>query len=222
MPGYVLRIFHDRLPAHASARLPALDRVVYCVGGSARCEAGGEAKAIGADEAWHGRAEATVTAGPAETTLWRWEFLPESGLRDGKLRGEGVRSRDAGAYRLNLDPQGRYLMRCDRVNFPPGGEALTHVHAGPGVRSLLKGDLYIDSGGKQMVLAPGSTWVEFGPEEVYARASADEPTSFVRVMIIPRAYAGRSTITYTRAEDRDKPKSQQYQRYLEEPVELRP
>jgi hypothetical protein len=39
-------------------------------------------------------------------------------------------------------------------------------------------------------------------------------------MIVPKAYRGRSTITYVREEDKDKLKSQNYKRYLEEPIAL--
>jgi hypothetical protein len=39
-------------------------------------------------------------------------------------------------------------------------------------------------------------------------------------MIVPEEYKGRSTITYVRPEDKDKPKSQSYTRYLEEPITL--
>ena len=216
MADYILRIYHDRLPPNASARLPALNRVVYCVEGSATVDGA----SLRPDQAWHGPGAATVTAGQQQTLLWRWEFFPAEDTRPGKLTGTGIDSRDAGTYRIERDPAGKHLMRCDRVNFPPGGEALTHIHAAPGVRCLLEGSFYLDTGGHQMVLTPGSTWLELGPEEVYARAGDDEPASFVRVMIIPREYKGRSTITYTRPEDQDKPKSQQYQRYLDEEIEL--
>ena len=39
-------------------------------------------------------------------------------------------------------------------------------------------------------------------------------------MIVPEEYKGRSTITYVRPEDKDRPKSQSYTRYLEEPITL--
>ena len=194
--------------------------MVYCVEGAVTLEAAGAAKTLGADQAWYGPAAVVATAGPQGALVWRWEILPAPGQHDGRLFDAGITSRDAGHYRIEREPGDHYLIRCDRVNFPPGGEALTHVHAAPGVRCLLQGMFYLDTGGHQMVLTPGSTWLELGPEEVYARASDDEAASFVRVMIIPREYRGRSTITYTRAEDQDKPKSQQYQRYFDEEITL--
>ena len=42
-------------------------------------------------------------------------------------------------------PAGEYLLRCDRVDFPPGGIAYRHVHPGEGTRRILHGALTIDS-----------------------------------------------------------------------------
>jgi hypothetical protein len=39
-------------------------------------------------------------------------------------------------------------------------------------------------------------------------------------MILPRELIGRSSIRYVRAEDLDRPKSQSYQIFLDEPFEL--
>ena len=39
---------------------------------------------------------------------------------------------------------GELLLRCDRVDFPPGGVAHRHVHPGPGIRRILYGELTID------------------------------------------------------------------------------
>src|SRR5262245_22362311 len=36
--------------------------------------------------------------------------------------------------RMTLDDGERWLLRCDRVDFPPGGEALLHTHQGGGIR----------------------------------------------------------------------------------------
>ena len=51
------------------------------------------------------------------------------------------------------------------------------------------------------MVRPGETWFERGPDPIYARAS-EEPTSFVRAMIVPRSYEGRTTITVGSSEAR--------------------
>ena len=48
---------------------------------------------------------------------------------------------------VDLEP-GDWLVRCDRVDFPPGGVAYLHTHPGPGIRVLLKGRIRIDSLGE--------------------------------------------------------------------------
>jgi hypothetical protein len=40
-------------------------------------------------------------------------------------------------------------------------------------------------------------------------------------MILPREFLGRSSITYVNAEDRDKPRNQRYQVFLDQPFERR-
>ena len=48
---------------------------------------------------------------------------------------------------LDGDPR---LIRCDRVDFPPGGVAYLHTHQGPGVRVLLHGTIRIDTAGRSI------------------------------------------------------------------------
>jgi hypothetical protein len=55
---------------------------------------------------------------------------------------------------------------------------------------------------------------------VFAQAAADRPTRFIRVMVLPARLKGQSSIGYVNAEDREKPKSQRYKIYLDEPIEV--
>jgi hypothetical protein len=52
---------------------------------------------------------------------------------------------------------------------------------------------------------------------VFAQA-ADRPTRFIRVMILPRAYLGKSSVEYLNEEDKAKPKTQQYKIYADAPI----
>ena len=123
------------------------------------------------------------------------------------------------ARELDL-PAGDYLLRCDRVDFPPGGEAFLHTHQGPGIRVLLFGSIRIETQGATHEYAPGEPWFETGPDPVYAATHADEPSAFVRCMVLPRALQGSPSIRYVRDEDRERPKSQRYTVFLDEPVTL--
>ena len=113
---------------------------------------------------------------------------------------------------------GDWLMRCDRVDFDPGGIAYRHTHPGPGIRYLLFGAITIDSLGEEQTLGPGEAWFERGPDPVLATTAADAPTAFVRVMLLPDEWAGKRTITYVDPADADKPKTQRATIFLEQPV----
>jgi quercetin dioxygenase-like cupin family protein len=120
---------------------------------------------------------------------------------------------------LTLDPGGAYLMRCDRVDFPPGGIAYTHTHQGPGIRCLLGGEIRIRVKGDEHLVRPGEAWFESGPDPVLALASEREPTAFARVMVLPAELRGKSSIRYVLPGDADKPKRQTYQMFVDDPID---
>ncbi len=122
---------------------------------------------------------------------------------------------------LELDPAVDWIVRCDRIDFPPGGVAYTHTHPGPGIRYLLHGRIEVHSGGETAMYGPGGAWFESGPEPVYAAASPDEETAFVRLLVLPAAWAGKRTIRYVDTADEGRPKLQRATVYLERPVSLR-
>jgi quercetin dioxygenase-like cupin family protein len=109
-------------------------------------------------------------------------------------------------------------MRCDRVDFGPGGIAYRHTHPGPGTRYLLFGEITIDSEGAKHTYGPGQPWFERGPDRVLATTAADEPSAFVRVMLLPVEWAGQRTIKYVDPADAEKPKTQRATIFLEQPV----
>jgi hypothetical protein len=217
--NYRLRIYHDHLTEGAEAVLTSERRIVYCVSGNAVLSSRSRKAAITNDEGHFSDDEVTVRGEGEGARLWRWELVALD-TPPGEIKQTGIKSINAGDYEIPLDTSIKRIMRLDRVSFPLGGEALTHIHAAPGVRCMLAGNLLLDSVGHRYRAWPGDSWVEHGPDHVYAKASENELSSFVRVMIVPEEYRGRSTITYVRADDQDKPKSQTYKRYLEEPITL--
>ena len=107
------------------------------------------------------------------------------------------------------------------MDFPPAGEALLHTHQGGGIRCLLvRRHRNPDQRRAHHGYAPLGTWFEAGPDPVYAGASKTEATAFVRLMILPRALLGKSSISYVNAEDLAKPKNQRYQVFIDAPIEL--
>lgn len=115
---------------------------------------------------------------------------------------------------VHLD--GERLIRLDTVTFPPGGVAYLHVHAGPGIRVLLEGEIRIDADGQSHSYGPLEAWFESGPVPVFAAASESAPTAFVRCMVLPAELKGKRSLRYVRDEDADKPKRQQYRIFVDE------
>ncbi len=116
---------------------------------------------------------------------------------------------------IQLDPRADWVIRCDRIDFPPGGIAYRHTHPGPGIRYLLHGSLVIETEGHSTSYGPGGTWFESGPDPVLATASQHEPTAFVRALVLPAEWEGKRTIRYVDPADEDRPKLQKPTVYLE-------
>jgi quercetin dioxygenase-like cupin family protein len=124
-------------------------------------------------------------------------------------------------WELTGDPgPGEWLLRCDRVDFPPGGVAYRHTHPGPGIRVLLRGRIRIETKDESREYGPFDSWYESGPDPVFAAASETAETAFVRVMVLPREWEGKRTIRYLDPADEEKPKLQRATIFLEAPLEL--
>jgi quercetin dioxygenase-like cupin family protein len=156
---------------------------------------------------WHGVPNAVGHELDDGTSL-QWELLDEAPA-DALLSAE-----------VDLDREVEWLLRLDRVDFPPGGVAYRHTHPGPGIRYLLFGSIRIESGGETHEYGAGEPWFENGPEPVFAAASPTEPSAFVRGMLLPREWEGKRTIRYVDPADEEKPKLQRATVFLERPVAL--
>ena len=121
---------------------------------------------------------------------------------------------------LALDRGQAWLLRCDRVDFPPGAIAYRHVHPGPGIRCLLFGAIEIETEGRKTRYGPLGAWFESGPEPVVAVASSEAATAFVRVMLLPREWRGKRTVRYLDPADAERPKRQQAKIYFDVDVDV--
>ena len=122
--------------------------------------------------------------------------------------------------RIQLDPFADWVMRCDRIDFPPGGIAYRHTHPGPGIRYLLHGSLDVHTDGHAASYGPGGAWFEAGSDPVLAEASQHQPTAFVRVLVLPAVWAGKRTIRHVDPADDERPKLQKATVYFEHPLAL--
>ena len=208
-----LALYEDVLANGAVLTLPAFPRMIFLVHGSATIAE----RAFTDGEAWQGEGAVTLTAGTAGATCWRFELAatPDDA---GKRPATGVSSLLKLAARLETLPPGDLLLRGDSVGFPPGGCAYLHRHQGPGIRCLLEGGIRIDTHGRSTSYGPGGAWYETGPDPVFAQAAADRPSRFIRVMVLPRALLGKSSIQYANEADKEKPRVQQYRIFADAPI----
>lgn len=208
----VLRLHEDVLSNDAAVSFPTLPRMIFAVYGSVTVDD----RVLRAEEAWSGEGAVTLKAGGDGATVWRWELVTGDADR-GISTGPGIASREKLSARLETLPEGALILRGDSVAFPAGGCAYLHRHQGPGIRCLIEGGIRIDTYGRSTSYGPGGAWYESGPDAVFAQA-ADRPSRFIRVMILPLAYLGKSSVQYLNEEDKTKPKTQQYKIYVDMPI----
>ena len=213
----VLRLCEDVLSSGGAIELAALPRMIFVVHGAVAL---GD-RVLRDEEAFGGQTAIMLKAGNAGATLWRWEFITSEAEFGRPPPGVGIVSHEKLAVALTSSPDGALLLRGDSVAFPPGGCAYLHRHQGPGIRCLIEGgiriDTQVDTQARSTSYGPGGAWYETGPDGVFAQA-AERPTRFIRVMILPRACLGKSSIEYLNAEDKVKPKSQSYKIYVDMPI----
>ena len=207
--SHVVRLYTDTLAARAEAAHPARVRGIYVADGMATLACDGAMATLAAHSGWAASGALTVRAGAAGARLLRYE-LTRGGAADGAVTLE---------HELVLDAP-PYLLRLDKVELPPGGKAYRHQHQGGGIRCLLYGGFTIESEGKTTRIGPGEAWFERGPDPVFAYAPDDKPAGFARMMILPRALVGKSSIRYLDPEDQAKPKPQTYTVYVDQPIDL--
>jgi hypothetical protein len=207
-----LRLIEDFLTDRGVLSLPALPRMLYVVRGALTI---GQ-RVLGQGEALFGEDMLAAHAEGTGATLWRFE-LSDPRQPAVEPRGSSLRSTPMLSVPLEHLPDGELLWRGDSVAFPSNGCAYLHRHQGPGIRCLIEGSLRIDTDGESHSYQVGDPWFENGSAPVFAQAGG-RATRFVRVLILPRALIGKSSIQYVNEEDKNKPKTQQYRVYVDAPL----
>lgn len=205
--AHSLRLIEDRLAAGGAAPASRVPRVLYAAEGALLADGTTEPVAAVGPGAAGARAAATAAR------VYRVELVrqppPPAG---GRVLLE---------HPIDLAGGAGWLMRCDRVDFEPGGVAPPHRHRGGGIRCLLRGRLEVTVGeGAPRAVSPGEAWFESGREPVLAVAAADRETSFVRVSILPAAIRGQSSILYVDPADAARGRPRRYTVYVDEPIAL--
>jgi quercetin dioxygenase-like cupin family protein len=211
-----LRLVEHRLDAGALLSFTGGPRVLFVRAGALRvvgAQAGEEGAPISQDAAIFAAGASGIQSYRETLTVLVFELTrqPPPPAR-GRLLLE---------HPLALDPEGAWLIRCDRVDFARGGVAPAHGHKGGGIRCLLRGSLRVTvGGGPARLMRPGDTWFESGREPVVAEASATEDTSFVRCAVLPAEIRGQSSIVYLDPGQTARSRPRTYTIYVDEPISL--
>ena len=127
------------------------------------------------------------------------------GARSARRRVDGR----ALVWELTERPRATWLLRCDRVDFPPGGVAYLHTHPGPGPARPAHGRIRIDTQGTSHEYGPFEWWYETGPDPGVRRGVGDRGDR-VRARARAAARSGRASgrSRYVDPADEEKPKLQ--------------
>ena len=209
----VLRLYEDVLSDAGSLKLPAAPRMIFVVHGSVTIEG----RTLNDDEAWQGEGDVTVMPGKTGATCWRWEIGETSRRHDRpRLLVAGEACRDpANTARPAIFSGAATASRFRREDAPTCIAIRGRASASsPRVRSV---SILRAIRRPTVRAAPGS-------RAAPSRCSRKRPTvprRFIRVMILPRALIGKSSIQYVNEDDKAKPKSQQYKVYVDAPLSAR-
>jgi hypothetical protein len=208
-----LALFEDRFDGGRPLALGPAPRAVYVRRGTLQAATPNGAPATLAEDTctlFEGELELSGTG-----EAWSWEATSYDW---GPLVNDRERARVVAAHAVVIDPRYPILMRADRVDFPPGTVTPCHGHGGPGIRRMLHGCVVGEIGDKVLRIEGGQAWFETGRDPVVARNLA--PSAFVRTILLPTDYAGRSSFLPWTREEADKPRGVEYRIFFDSVVRI--
>jgi len=186
---YSLRAIHDFIPAGVKLEpIEVQHAILYVLEGEA--EINGET--VGQDAAFYVFDIANIRALGKDTKIWRFELTPSE---DAVVyaKGEGATSvlkmrRDVKMFEMM--PRQQWLFRLDSIYGNTGSTGL-HSHPGSGIRCLLSGNLHVRGtlGEESDNVKLGDCWYEEGCYPIVSSTWGDDPTAFLRAMVLPVEYA---------------------------------
>ncbi|MEP2533237.1 cupin domain-containing protein [Shimia sp.] len=116
-------------------------------------------------------------------------------------------------------PAGGAFMRIDEVCFPVGAVAHRHTHTGAGIRHLVRGSLRLEADDHTQTMNVGDSWFEAANSPVRAVSLHEKGVaSFLRAMVIPAEFEGKSTFTLSNPDDAQLPRLQVTHRHIDLPL----
>ena len=194
---YQFYFYHDVIEPNKSAELDPGIRHRQLVVAHGQIDVG--MQTVNMDQGTYFSGGGILSASSEGAWVWRCEIV-EEGAAESLLRGDGVMSRAMMKKPINsidLKRGEKWLFRSDTTTMFPGAVANRHVHEGPGIRCLKFGEFRVESQETTATYHAGEPWYETGPNDpVIARASATQPTSFVRIMLLPPKWFGLRSVKF--------------------------
>jgi len=186
---YSLRAIQDYIPAGVKLEpIEVQHAILYISEGAA--EINGEV--VAEDTAFYAMDIANIRALDKDAVIWRFELTPS----DAPLvyaKGEGTTSvlkmrRDVKMFEMM--PRQQWLFRLDCIYDNLGSTGL-HSHPGSGIRCLLSGNLHVRGtlGEESDSVNRGDCWYEEGCYPIVSSTWGEDPTAFLRAMVLPVEYA---------------------------------
>lgn len=134
------------------------------------------------------------------------------------LSDQAVDGEDVLACHPCKPPGAGALLRIDEVCFPVGAIAHRHTHTGTGIRYLVRGDLRIEAEDHTQTMHAGDSWFEPAASPVRAVSLQSQGvSSFLRAMVIPAEFEGKSTFGLANPDDAGLPRLQVTHRHVDLP-----
>ena len=152
MTTYRLRLCEDNVSSGAEyLTIPAkLNCILYVISGEIIIKRETTTLTGETEKAVFAGGPCKVRAGTEKSRVLRFELLKEPETIEASIDSSAVaESRVLLENPISLDSTAEYLMRCDRVDFDLGSEALPHGHRGGGIRWLTAGELKVKQGDNQ-------------------------------------------------------------------------
>jgi hypothetical protein len=187
---YTLRLYHDSYApgTRSETDLEAQHSIAYVLKGSVVLNGA----PLEQDSAVYVKDVASVAAGPAGATVWRWELV-RTDAPNNLACGDGIASRLRMSRRVRmfeLVPTSKWLFRLDCIYENRGSTGL-HSHPGSGIRCMLGGHLRVESdkGESSDNWLTGDCWYEEGSYPLISTSDAGETADFLRGMVLPPEYS---------------------------------
>ena len=125
----------------------------------------------------------------------------------GRVEMQGMKA--AMKFETSLDGylaplNGRFKLRATEVEIEPGGSVGEHLHAGPGIRAVIAGELtFVEETGKEYRIPAGEYFYEGGDISLKVFNRGAQPAKMIVVEVLAGDWAGSAMMPLSRRAELD-------------------